>query len=142
MEHMEPGAEGAAGPIVFFDGVCNLCNGAVNALLDRDRRGRLRFAPLQGETFAALRSRRPELEQLDSIVVEDRGGLHVKSAAVVHVLRALGGPWPALAWLVRLVPRPLRDRAYDLVAARRYRWFGRRDACRVPTPELKARFLP
>ena len=129
------------GPIVFFDGVCNLCNGAVNFLLDHDHQGRLRFAPLQGTTFEALRSENPGLAGLDSLVLADGEGLHVRSTAALGLCRYLGWPWRWLGPLGLLVPRPLRDWVYDRVARNRYSWFGRRDACRVPTPALRARFL-
>jgi predicted DCC family thiol-disulfide oxidoreductase YuxK len=127
-------------PVAFFDGVCNLCNGTVNFLIDRDRRGRLRFAPLQGSTFAEVALRRPELRGVDSFVLKEGGRVHVRSAAAVRILMALGGPW-RLAGALLAVPRPLRDRLYDFVARRRYRWFGRSESCRMPTPELRARFL-
>lgn len=127
--------------VLFFDGVCNLCNGSVNFLLDRDRRAVLRFAPLQGTTFAALRERRPDLGGIDSLVLQDEEGVHVRSAGALRVLRHLGPPWSLLGWLGFAVPRPVRDWLYDRVARNRYGWFGRRDACRLPTPELRSRFL-
>jgi predicted DCC family thiol-disulfide oxidoreductase YuxK len=130
----------AGRPVAFFDGVCNLCNGTVNFLIDRDRRARLRFAPLQGSTFAELAARHPELRGIDSFVLSQGGRVHVRSGAAVRILMALGGPW-RLAGALLAVPRPLRDRLYDFVARRRYRWFGRTDTCRIPTPELRARFL-
>jgi predicted DCC family thiol-disulfide oxidoreductase YuxK len=128
-------------PIVFFDGVCNLCNGAVNFLLDRDRRGRLRFAPLQGSTYASLQSAHPDLSGVDSIVLADDEGVHVRSTAALRLLRHLGAPWSLLSRMGLIVPRRLRDWLYDRVARGRYRWFGRQEACRVPTPALRARFL-
>jgi predicted DCC family thiol-disulfide oxidoreductase YuxK len=129
------------GPIVFFDGVCNLCNGAVNFLLDRDREGRLRFAPLQGRAFEELRARNPGLPRLDSLVLADEHGLHIRSAAALGVCRYLRPPWKWLGSMGLIVPRPVRDWLYDRVARNRYRWFGRRESCRLPTPELRARFL-
>lgn len=129
------------GPIVFFDGACHLCNGTVDALLRRDRNGILRFAPLQGSTFADLSAIHRGLPTLDAMIVADDAGLHVKSAAVIRALRALGGAWGVCAVLLWLVPRPLRDRVYDAVARRRYGWFAPHDSCRLPTPELRARFL-
>jgi predicted DCC family thiol-disulfide oxidoreductase YuxK len=128
-------------PIVFFDGVCNLCNGAVNFLIDHDHARQLRFAPLQGKTFEAVRRANPWLGEVDSLVLADAHGVHVRSAAALGLLRHLGAPWRLLGRLGRIVPRPLRDWLYDRVARGRYRWFGRRDACRLPTPELRARFL-
>jgi predicted DCC family thiol-disulfide oxidoreductase YuxK len=126
--------------VAFFDGTCNLCNRAINFLIDHDGSGRLRFAPLQGVTFAAISRDRPELEGLDSFVLWDGGRLHVRSSAALRALGALGGPWRLSAALLA-IPRPLRDRVYDFIARRRYRWFGRNETCRVPTPELQARFL-
>src|SRR5262245_11237584 len=133
---MPPGERKGPLAVLFFDGVCNLCNGAVNFLIDRDRRSVLRFAPLQGTTFAALRERHPDLGRIDSLVLQDQDGIHVRSTAALRILRHLGLPWSLLGRLGFLVPRPLRDWVYDRVARSRYRWFGRRDACRLPTPGL------
>ena len=130
----------AAAPVVFFDGVCNLCNGSVNFLIDHDRRERLRFAPLQGRTFRELRSARPDLPELGTIVLQDEEGLHFRSSAALRVLQALGGVW-RLTGVFFLVPRFLRDIVYDFIVRHRYRWFGKADSCRIPTPELRARFL-
>lgn len=127
-------------PMVFFDGVCNLCNGTVNFLIDHDPRRRLRYAPLQGRTFAELRASHPDLPELGSIVLLDEKGLHFKSRAVLRTLRVLGGVW-RVAVVLLVIPRPLRDLAYDWVAKHRYRWFGKADSCRTPTPELRDRFL-
>ncbi len=127
--------------IVFYDGVCGLCNGFVRFLLAADRRGRLRFAPLQGTTAAALRARRPFPPSTDSIVFSAGEEVSFKSAAVLGILSSLGGPW-RLAALFRGVPRVFRDALYDFVAARRYRWFGRYDACPLPDPAVRGRFLP
>jgi predicted DCC family thiol-disulfide oxidoreductase YuxK len=130
----------AAPPVAFFDGVCNLCNGSVDFLLRHDRRGLLRFAPLQGAAFAAVARDHPELAGTDSFVLQEGGRVHVRSSAALRAAMAMGGPW-RLCGVLLLVPRPLRDGVYDFVARRRYRWFGRRESCRLPTPELRARFL-
>ena len=129
-----------APPVAFFDGVCNLCNRSVDFLLRHDRRGLLRFAPLQGPTFAAVARDHPELSGTDSFVLAERGRVHVRSSAALRAAMALGGVW-RLSGALLVVPRPLRDRAYDFLARRRYRWFGRRESCRLPTPELRARFF-
>jgi predicted DCC family thiol-disulfide oxidoreductase YuxK len=133
---------GPARAVIFFDGVCGLCNRLVQFVLARDRAERFRFAPLQGD-FARLelvpRGGRPE--DLDTIVVLTAGGqLLQKSRAVLFILRELGGVWGALAWL-RVLPVGLTDRAYDLVARSRYRVFGRLDACRLPGPAERDRFI-
>jgi predicted DCC family thiol-disulfide oxidoreductase YuxK len=129
----------AAPPILFFDGLCGLCNGAVDVLLRLDRRAQLRFAPLQGVTAATLLPGGQALP--DSVVLLDRDGLHLRSEAILRALIHLGGSWRAAA-LGRIVPRGIRDALYDAIASRRRRWFGRRATCRIPTSEEAPRFLP
>jgi predicted DCC family thiol-disulfide oxidoreductase YuxK len=129
--------------VVFFDGVCNLCNGTVLFLLDRDKRERLRFAPLQSEAAAALldgRGLARAREALDTVLLLEGDTLYERSDAALRIAKKLSGAWPVLYVLI-LVPRFLRDAVYDLIARNRYRWFGRTEECRVPTPALRARFL-
>ena len=130
---------------VLFDGVCGLCHRTVDFLLRADRRGRLRFATLQGPTAARLLAQADHNLDLETVLYARhpagaRPDLLDRSNAILAILEDLGGPWRAAAAL-RLVPRPLRDAVYRFVAARRYRWFGKRDACRVPTPAERDRFL-
>lgn len=127
-------------PIVFFDGVCGLCNAAVDRLLRWDRRGVLRFAPLQGSTAERLLPAR-FTKHLDTLVLLDADGPHQRSEAALRALHHVGGPWRLLT-LLRMVPRPLRDAVYDLIARRRYQWFGRKESCRLPLPHERDRFLP
>jgi predicted DCC family thiol-disulfide oxidoreductase YuxK len=130
-------------PVVLFDGVCNLCNGAVNFAIDRDPEGRLRFASLQSPAGRQVLERvgRSVVDgDPESIVLVDGGRVYERSAAALRIARYLSGPWP-LVGALWVVPRPLRDWVYRLIAANRYRWFGRSDSCRVPTPELRARFI-
>jgi len=130
------------GPILLYDGVCALCNGAVRFVLKRDRRGLVRFAALQSATADAVRLRHPGLEAVDSMVwVDADGGVSVRSDAALAIGRYLGGFWGAKAAFARAVPRPIRDWIYDLVARVRYRVFGRYDACPIPPAEHRARFL-
>ena len=117
--------------VILFDGVCNLCNSSVQFVIRRDRRARFKFAPLQSQGEAAG----------DSIVLVDNGRRYTRSTAALRIARHLDFPWN-LAYALIVVPRPLRDAAYDFIARRRYRWFGRRDVCMTPTPELRSRFLP
>jgi predicted DCC family thiol-disulfide oxidoreductase YuxK len=129
--------------VVLFDGVCNLCNGAVNFLIDRDRRGELRFAALQSRAAAdLLRSagHAPPAPEPDSILFVEGGRVYERSTAVLRIARHLRGAWRLLA-LFAVVPRPLRDVVYRWIAAHRYAWFGKASVCRVATPELQARFL-
>jgi len=128
--------------LLLFDGVCNLCNGFVNVLIDHDPHGQVRVGALQSEAA------RPYLdafgldpEALDSVVLIERGRVYRKSTAALRVARRLEAPWPLAYYAFIAVPRPLRDAVYDVVANNRYDWFGKRDSCRMPTPELQERFL-
>jgi len=127
---------------VFFDGVCGLCNRTVQFLLRHDRRDRLRFAPLQGATAARvltpLGGRPGELDTIYLVTADGR--LLERSRAVLFAVAALGGAWSLLG-LLRVVPRPLADLVYRLVARVRYRVFGRLEACAMPTPAERAKFL-
>ena len=127
--------------ILLFDGVCNFCSDAVHFLVPRDPKGRLRFAALQSDTGAEIQLRFGlDPADLDSVVLVEGGRCHTKSGAALRVAGKLSGAWPLFAVLL-VIPWPLRDWAYDRFAERRYRWFGRSDACLVPTPELRERFL-
>jgi predicted DCC family thiol-disulfide oxidoreductase YuxK len=131
-----------AAPLILFDGVCALCNGVVRFVLNRDRTRAVRFAPLGGATAARVLASRRELAAIDSIVwIDPSGTALTRSDAALAIARYLGGGWAALAALARLVPRPVRDGVYDRVARARYRLFGRYDACPLPPPEHRARFL-
>ena len=128
-------------PIVLFDGVCNLCAGVVRFVVRRDPAGRFRFAALQSERGRCLlEAHGLDSESLDTFVVIEQGRAYTGSDAFLVVVRHLSGAWRLLrvvAWL----PRPVRDGVYAVVVRNRYRWFGRRDACLVPTPDLARRFL-
>ena len=124
--------------IIFFDGVCNLCNGFVDFLVTRDRDSRFQFASLQGETARRLL---PEgSRELRSVVLLKDGEIFEKSDAVLRVLVQLGGLY-GWSGLFRVLPAFFRDWIYDLVAANRYRIFGRRESCRLPDPGEKEKFL-
>jgi predicted DCC family thiol-disulfide oxidoreductase YuxK len=131
-------------PVLFYDGGCGLCHGAVRLLLRLDRRGRLRFAPLGGDTFAALLSAGDGAALPESLVLRtSEGRLLLRSLAVVEGLRVAGGAAAWLACVAALVPRGVADGLYDALARRRLRLFGRaRDACPVPPGPLRGRFLP
>jgi predicted DCC family thiol-disulfide oxidoreductase YuxK len=132
--------------VLGYDGVCGLCNGAVQFVLARDKRWTMCFAPLQGAYMAAVRQRHPGSAGVDSFVCvagDEQSGesVAVRSDAVIMVARYLGGVWRVLGALLSVVPRFLRDAGYDLVARTRYRVFGRYDVCPLPTPEQRARFI-
>ena len=125
--------------VLLFDGVCTLCNGFVQFVIQRDPAGRFQFATLQSDAARRLLQAAPQ-PLPDSLVLVENGQVFLRSTAALRVVRSLRFPWP-LAFVLVAVPRPLRDWVYDIVARNRYRWFGRRDVCMVPTPELRARFL-
>jgi len=132
--------------LVLFDGVCGFCDGAVDWLLEHDRAGKLAFAPLQGETAAMLRRLHPEIPvdvETLVLVVSSHGSARVflRTDALWRVCAELAWPWRWLAWL-RWLPRSLRDFGYGLFVDRRYRWFGRLEACRVPETGERGRFWP
>ena len=136
VDHIAPGT-----PIIFFDGVCGMCNRFVDLILGIDRKGVFRFAPIQGETAEQLLPPLSEAPQEWSMFYLDKGGIYKESDAFIEIYRHLGGVWGFLS-LLRLVPRGIRDFVYRTVARNRYRWFGKRDACRIPSPEERSRFLP
>ena len=131
-------------PVVLFDGVCNLCSASVQWIIERDPGAAFRFASLQSEAGAALLEMHglslPAGADPDSVLLVDETGVHEQSDAALRIARGLGRPW-SLLWGLRFVPRFVRDGLYRLVARNRYRWFGRKDACWLPTPELRSRFL-
>ncbi|EQA38169.1 PF04134 family protein [Leptospira inadai serovar Lyme str. 10] len=129
--------------IVFFDGVCNLCNASVTFLIDIDRKKRLRFASLQSATAQSFLSPSESVDLLGedaSILLYTQGRIFRKSRAILEILRVVGFPWN-LGVAGIMIPSPVRDWFYDFVAKRRYHWFGKSDSCRVPTLELQERFL-
>lgn len=144
MSHQEDGTPKAAplpDHLLLFDGVCNLCNGWVRFVIRQDRTAKFRFAPLQSAAGQALLAQHDlDTPDLDTLVYFRKGTVLIRSAAALNVARDLGAPW-SLAYVGMLVPRPWRDALYHLVARNRFRWFGRRASCMVPTPELRSRFL-
>jgi predicted DCC family thiol-disulfide oxidoreductase YuxK len=128
-------------PVILFDGVCNLCNGFVQFVIARDPAGRFQFAALQSDSARRLLARLDRFGGVpDSVVLVDGGRVYTRSSAALRIARGLRFPWP-LARALMIVPRPLRDWVYDLVARHRYRWFGRKDVCMTPTTAMRARFL-
>lgn len=129
------------GPLVLYDGECGLCNHSVQLILRHDRRGRFRFAALQSDIGRALLERhRLPADVVDTVVLVDGEEAFTRSRAALRIAGKMDRPWPLLR-AFSLVPRPLRDGVYDFVARNRYRWFGRTDACMLPPPEVRARFL-
>ncbi len=134
--------EGTGEKIVLYDGVCNLCDAAIRFILPRDSGGRIRFAPLQSATARRILAQYgiPESAALESIVWIEEGRPYLHSDAILRIAGQLDFPWK-FAGIFRAVPRPIRDGIYRWIARNRYRWFGKEDACLLPRPEWRARFL-
>lgn len=127
--------------ILLFDGVCNLCNGFVNFIIKKDTKKTFKFAPLQSKNGQELLKKfNLPTEDFDSFVFLNNGEYFIKSSAGLHVLKELEGAWKLLYILI-LIPRPLRDFVYNIISKTRYKIFGKRNTCMVPTPDIKQRFL-
>ena len=139
--------------VVLFDGVCNFCDASVNFIIDHDKAGYFKFAPLQSDEGSKLAERygfesatapsdKPasDLIPIDSVILIEDEKAYTHSTAALKILKRLGAPWSWLSILV-IVPRPIRDWAYRVFARYRYRIFGRKDQCMLPSPEVRARFL-
>jgi Uncharacterized protein conserved in bacteria len=136
-----PIAESDDHPILLFDGVCNLCNGAIQFIIPRDPEGTIRFAPLQSDLGERVQeSVGLSTDDLETVVLVDDGKAYTKSDAAIRVGERLGGVYRLLS-LGRLLPRGLRDRIYDFVAENRYDWFGKKDQCMVPDDDVSDRFV-
>jgi len=131
----------SAQPIILFDGVCNFCNASVNFILKRDPKGIFRFAPLQsGEGRKLLEKFGLSIDDLDTMVLIDGDQHFTRSSAGLRIAARLSGLWPLFSVFL-IVPKFLRDLVYKVIAKNRYRWWGKRDVCMIPTPEMRARFL-
>ena len=127
--------------IIFFDGVCNLCNGSVHFIIKRDPNAIFRFASLQSEFGTAVAQKHGiSSENPESVLLLKNGKLLRKSSAALAIATELSGIWKTLT-IFRFLPKNMRDRIYDWIAHNRYKWFGKRDECIVPTEEIKGRFI-
>ena len=126
----------------MFDGVCNLCNSAIQFVIKRDKKNLYKFAALQSDAATALlKERGIDTSKIDSIILIDPNtAYYTKSSAALEIGKTFGGGWRLLG-VFEWVPGPVRDWVYDLIAKNRYSWFGKQNECMVPTPELKAKFL-
>ena len=127
--------------VVFYDGECGLCDRTVQLLLRMDRRSKLRFATLQGETATAQLGAPEGPAEAWSIKLAMNGQIYQMSSAVIRALAHTGGIWSAFIVFLA-VPRFIRDGVYRFVAAHRYKWFGNTNSCLLPTPAMRERFLP
>jgi|SRR4051812_48169666 predicted DCC family thiol-disulfide oxidoreductase YuxK len=140
------------GAVVLFDGVCNFCDASVNFIIEHDKIGYFKFAPLQSEEGARLANQygfrsvtddenaASDLIPIDSVILVEDGKASTHSTAALKILKRLGAPW-SWAYAFVIVPRPIRDWAYRVFARYRYRIFGRKDQCMLPTADVRARFL-
>ena len=128
-------------PVILFDGVCNYCNSMINFVIRQDKQKHFRFAPLQSETAKRLLAEY-EIDDpnMNSFVLIWKGKAYQKSTAALNVMYLLPWYWKEVQ-VLRIVPRFLRDEIYDFISRNRYKWFGKKEACMVPTPELRNRFL-
>jgi predicted DCC family thiol-disulfide oxidoreductase YuxK len=126
--------------IVYFDGVCGLCNSFIDFLMRNDKRNRLFFTPLQGETAAARLGLNPT-QKFDTVMFEEKGKIYSKSGAGLRILYTIGGFWKIFIILL-IFPPFIRNFFYDIIANNRYKWFGKKESCRMPTKEERAKFLP
>ncbi|HLG04209.1 MAG TPA: DCC1-like thiol-disulfide oxidoreductase family protein [Bacteroidia bacterium] len=127
--------------VIFFDGVCNFCNGCVNFIIRKDKKDYFRFAPLQSPMGQkVLRENDLESTHLQSMILQENGKLYKKTTAALRIARKLGGFYSLLYPFI-LIPPFIRDVVYHVIAKYRYRWWGKKDACMIPSPEIKNKFI-
>ncbi|MCX7743057.1 MAG: thiol-disulfide oxidoreductase DCC family protein [Flavobacteriales bacterium] len=128
-------------PIVLFDGVCNFCNASVQFIIKHDSNAIFRFASLQSKlAMDIIREVGLEENKVNSVVLVYKNKVYIQSDAALNIVKMLSGIWPVF-YLLIIIPKPVRDFFYNVIARNRYRWFGKKDQCMVPPPELKYRFL-
>ena len=128
-------------PVILFDGVCNFCNGAVNFIIQRDKKSLLKFAALQSEAGRKLLQRfNLPTDELSSIILIEDGNVYTQSSAALKLCKYLSGLWPLIYGFI-IVPLFIRDGIYKWIAKNRYKWFGKKDHCMIPTQEVRTRFL-
>ena len=127
--------------IILFDGVCNLCNGAVNFVIKRDPGNVFKFTPLQEKQGVLLLKKHAiDAQKLDSIVLVENKKVYTKSSAALRIARKMSSLWP-LFFVLLIIPSFIRDGVYDFIAKNRYKWFGKKEQCMIPTPDLREKFL-
>jgi predicted DCC family thiol-disulfide oxidoreductase YuxK len=128
-------------PVVLFDGVCNLCNRVVQFIIKRDKKKKFLFASLQGNTGEqVLKKFNMPANDLNSFILLEDDKIYTRSTAALRMLKRLGGGWKLFYGFI-IVPRFIRNAVYNWIAKNRYKWYGKREECMIPTPELKERFL-
>lgn len=128
-------------PIILFDGVCNFCNSAVNFVIKRDKNSVLKFTTLQsGIAHQMLAHQNIPTNDLSSFVFIENEKIYTRSTAALRVCKYLTGMWPLMNGFI-IVPKFIRDGIYNWIAKNRYRWFGKKEECMIPSSEIKAKFL-
>jgi len=127
--------------IILFDGICNLCNFWVNFIIDRDKRNYFLFAPLQSETAKYLTKKyNIDTNKINSVILIEKNNYYIKSTAIIKISGKLKGFWK-MFYVAVIIPPFIRNIFYNIAAKYRYRWFGKREECRIPTPEIRQKFL-
>ncbi len=129
-------------PIIFFDGVCNLCNASVQFVIAQDRKDQFSFSAIQGELAKAVLPKfNVDPGKLNTVLLLEKGKLYTKSSAALRIAKKLSGGWPLLYGFI-IIPKFIRDWFYNLIAKNRYKWWGKEESCWVPTQGLKSKFYP
>jgi predicted DCC family thiol-disulfide oxidoreductase YuxK len=127
--------------IVLFDGVCNFCNSSVNFIIRHDKKKRYKFAALQSDIGRVLSEKNAiDQSKIDSIILVENGKVFIKSSAILRISQHLNYLYPLFFGFV-IIPKFIRDRVYDFIAKNRYKWFGKKETCMIPSPEIKSRFI-
>ncbi|RJS61936.1 thiol-disulfide oxidoreductase DCC family protein [Bacillus sp. PK3_68] len=127
-------------PIILFDGECNFCDSSVQFIIKNDPKGIFHFASLQSDTGRSLLKKHRVPSDIDSMILIEGDKVYYKSAAALRICKHLKGAWKLLYALI-IVPRPIRNIAYDFIAKNRYKWFGKKESCMLPSPSVRARFI-
>ena len=126
--------------IILFDGECNFCDSSVQFIIKRDPRGHFKFASLQSALGTEIREKFATPEDMDSLILVEDNQIYYKSTAALRIAKELNGLWK-YCYIFRFVPRPVRDAIYDVVAKNRLKWFGTKESCMLPSPEVRSRFI-
>ena len=127
--------------IILFDGVCNFCNSSVNKIILQDKKNRFKFAPLQSEIGKKLLEKHSiDSSKIDSIILIEKDAAFTKSTAILKISKHMSGIYP-LAYGFIIIPAVIRNLVYDFIARNRYKWWGKKDSCMIPTQEVKSKFL-
>jgi predicted DCC family thiol-disulfide oxidoreductase YuxK len=127
-------------PVILFDGVCNFCDASVQFILNRDKKETFHFASLQSEAGQELLEKYNVPENVDSMILVEKDKIYYKSSAALRISRHLDGAWKLL-YVFMIVPAPIRNIVYDVIAKNRYKWFGQKESCMLPPPAVRKRFL-